>query len=38
MQTDGIDDYGRHDLGSWEVPEFRTVLGRCVEWAVTGSY
>ncbi len=38
MQTDGIDDYGRHDLGSWAVPEFRTVLGRCVEWAVTGSY
>lgn len=38
MQSAGIDDYGRRDFGSWAVPEFRTVLGHCVHWAVTGSY
>ena len=38
MQTEGIDDYGRRDFGSWEVPEFRTLLRRCVRWAVTGAY
>jgi len=38
MQDRGIDDYGRHDLGSWEVPAFRTLLGRCVSWGVTGAH
>ena len=36
VQDLGIDDYGRHDLGSWQVPGFRTVLARCIDWAVTG--
>ena len=38
MQDRGIDDYGRRDLGSWQVPAFRTVLARCLHWAVTGRY
>jgi type 1 glutamine amidotransferase len=37
VQDLGVDDLGRHDLGSWESPEFRTVLARCVDWAVTGT-
>jgi type 1 glutamine amidotransferase len=36
MQDEGVDDVGRRDFGSWEVPEFRTVLRRCLSWAVTG--
>ncbi|OZC85039.1 hypothetical protein CH274_05265 [Rhodococcus sp. 06-418-5] len=36
VQDLGIDDLGRVDRGSWTVPEFRTVLQRCVSWAVTG--
>lgn len=38
VQDLGIDDLGRHDLGSWESPAFRTVLGRCVDWAVSGAF
>jgi hypothetical protein len=38
VQDLGIDDLGRRDFGSWEVPEFRAVLGRCLAWAVTGSF
>lgn len=36
VQDLGIDDWGRTDRGSWEVPEFRTVLGRALGWAVHG--
>ncbi|MBA4021240.1 MAG: hypothetical protein C0482_02660 [Gordonia sp.] len=36
VQDLGIDDLGRVDLGSWAVPEFHTILGRCLSWAVTG--
>ena len=38
MQDRGVADTGRRDFGSWQVPEFRTVLGRCLAWAVTGSF
>jgi uncharacterized protein len=38
VQDLGIDDLGRRDFGSWPVPEFRTVLERCVDWAVTGAF
>ncbi len=34
VQDLGIDDLGRRDLGSWVVPEYRTILRRCVAWAV----
>ena len=34
----GRDDLGKVDLGSWVVPEFRTVLGRCIAWGVTGAF
>jgi len=36
VQDLGVDDLGRHDLGSWDSQAFRTVLGRCVDWAVLG--
>jgi hypothetical protein len=38
VQDLGVDDLGRRDFGSWQVPEFRTVLARCLDWAVTGSF
>ena len=38
VQDLGVDDLGKRDFGSWEVPEFRTVLARCLDWAVTGSF
>lgn len=38
IQDLGVDDLGRRDLGSWTSPAFRTVLERCVAWAVTGEY
>src|SRR5260370_18556 len=38
VQDLGVDDLGRRDFGSWEVPEFGTVLGRCLAWAVTGEF
>jgi type 1 glutamine amidotransferase len=38
VQDLGKEDLGRRDFGSWVVPEFRTVLGRCLQWAVTGEF
>lgn len=38
MQDRGVADTGRQDLGSWQVPEFRTVLARCLAWAVGGDF
>lgn len=32
-----VDEYPRVERGSWEVDEFRTLLGRCLDWGVTGS-
>jgi hypothetical protein len=37
VQDLGVDDLGREDRGSWPVPEFGTILDRCLAWAVTGS-
>jgi uncharacterized protein len=37
VQDLGKDDLGKRDFGSWTVPEFRTVLRRCVDWAVGAS-
>jgi uncharacterized protein len=34
VQDLGKDDLGRRDLGSWTVPEYRTILDRCLGWAV----
>jgi len=34
MQSDGVDDLGRVDRGSWGLPEYEMVLRRCVCWAV----
>ena len=31
-----VADYGRIERGSWEVPQFRTVLHRCVQWGIEG--
>ena len=36
VQDLGKDDLGVRDFGSWTVPEYRTILRRCVDWAVTG--
>jgi uncharacterized protein len=33
---DFMAEYPRVENGSWAVPEFRIVLGRCVRWGVTG--
>ena len=33
---DFIPEYPTLERGSWDVPAFRTVLGRCTAWAVTG--
>lgn len=38
VQDLGVDDLGKRDFGSWPVPEFRTVLERCLDWAVTGAF
>jgi type 1 glutamine amidotransferase len=37
LQDLGVDDLGHRDCGSWNSPAFRTILGRCVDWAVTGT-
>ena len=37
LQDQGVDDLGKVDLGSWVVPEFRTVLARCIRWGVEGA-
>lgn len=34
MQVAGIDDLGNRELGSWDLPAYRTLLERCVDWAV----
>jgi type 1 glutamine amidotransferase len=34
---DFVPEYPRVERGSWDRPEFRAVLGRCLQWAVTGS-
>ena len=36
VQDLGKDDLGVRDFGSWTVPEYRTILRRCIHWAVTG--
>ena len=36
VQDLGRDDLGERDFGSWTVPEFRTILRRCIAWAVSG--
>lgn len=36
LQDLGVDDLEQTDRGSWTVPEYRTVLRRCLGWAVTG--
>ena len=38
VQDLGVDDVGRRDFGSWQVPEFGTVLERCLRWAITGAF
>ena len=35
---DFVAEYPRVERGSWDVPEYRTVLSRCVDWLVTGSF
>ncbi len=34
LQDSGVDDLGRIDLGSWVVPEFTTILDRCLTWGI----
>ena len=34
----GVDDLGVVDRVAWESPEYREVLGRCVDWAVHGDH
>lgn len=34
LQDLGVADLGRVDRGSWRVPEYRTILRRCMQWAV----
>jgi type 1 glutamine amidotransferase len=36
MQSEGIDDTGSVDRGSWGVPEYDEVLARSIAWAVHG--
>jgi len=36
LQDLRVPDLGRVDRGSWVVPEFRTVLERCVRWGLDG--
>ncbi len=36
VQDLGVDDLGRDDRGSWVVPEFVTVLRRCLTWGLRG--
>ena len=37
VQDLGKPDLGKRDFGAWTVPEFRTILARCIDWTVTGS-
>lgn len=36
VQDLGVEDLGREDRGSWVIPEFLEVLGRCLAWGVHG--
>ena len=36
VQDLGIDDLGRVDRGSWEIPQFRHIVARAVAWAAYG--
>ena len=36
MQDLGVDDLGREDRGGWIIPEFVTVLERCLDWGLRG--
>lgn len=36
VQDLGKPDLGKRDFGAWTVPEFRTILGRCIDWTITG--
>jgi uncharacterized protein len=36
VQDLGVEDLGREDRGSWVVPEFVTVLERCLSWGLYG--
>jgi hypothetical protein len=36
VQDLGIDDLGSEDRGSWLIPEFVTVLERCLTWGLYG--
>jgi uncharacterized protein len=35
---DFVAEYPKVERGSWEVAEYRTILRRCVAWAVSGSF
>lgn len=36
VQDLGVDDLGHEDRGSWEIPEFVTLLRRCLAWGLHG--
>ena len=36
LQDQGVEDLGREDRGSWVIPEFVTVLQRCLSWGLYG--
>ncbi|WP_330181024.1 ThuA domain-containing protein [Nocardia sp. NBC_01503] len=38
LQDLGVADLGVTDRGSWEVTEYRAILRRCLNWAVTGEF
>jgi hypothetical protein len=38
LQDLGVEDLGAVDRGSWEVPEYQTILRRCLAWVTTGRY
>jgi type 1 glutamine amidotransferase len=33
-----VDEYPRVERGAWDVPQYRTILERCVAWAATGAF
>jgi type 1 glutamine amidotransferase len=36
VQDLGVEDLGHEDRGSWVIPEFVTVLERCLAWGLHG--
>jgi uncharacterized protein len=38
MQVVDVDDLGFQERGSWDLPAFRTLLRRCIRWAVTDGF